>query len=166
MSSKHHTSVLFFCLSASLLLHRGQFSTVTPSTASLEAEQQLPQSSALNRLKKRVILTLHCRSNISSAYFNQYRCECVQAGTGRDHCERKGLSKTHQDLGAVWSFYEDPQRSKEVSLTDYDCWYEKKPTKNKWTKKNLYVCVCVITKLTIKEVHLLISHLVCHFTCI
>lgn len=49
---------------------------------------------------------------------NESRCECVQAGTGRDYSERKRLSQTHQDLGAVRRFHEDPQRSEKVSLTD------------------------------------------------
>lgn len=55
------------------------------------------------------------------ARINHYRCECIQAGAGRDYRQREGLSQTHQDLGAVWSVHEDPQRYEEVSLTDGDC---------------------------------------------
>ena len=40
--------------------------------------------------------------------FNRYRCECVEAGAGRDYRQRERLSQTHQDLGAVWGVHEDP----------------------------------------------------------
>lgn len=49
-------------------------------------------------------------------FFHESRCKRIQTGIGRDHSERKGLPQAHQDLGAVWCFHEDPQRSEEVSL--------------------------------------------------
>lgn len=48
---------------------------------------------------------------------NKYRSECVQAGTGRHYGERERLSQTHQDMGAVWSVDEDPERPEEVSVS-------------------------------------------------
>lgn len=45
----------------------------------------------------------------------KYRSECIPTGAGRHYSQRKGMPQTHQDLGAMWSFDEDPQRSEEVS---------------------------------------------------